>query len=202
MQSQIVADRLEARHGVTRERVEDGLLAAFKAARQQRSLCEYRAWYPQMGDILGDIADHYGRDRYAVTWAFSELSPRMRLNKNIEALFYVLEGGSHAAYPGLKDRWVAAHQALALDPDLMSHRATGQTGNKVAAFTRALMGDRDAVVIDAIMLRLMGVDPEHRLTRAQYTLMSEWLSDLADTMGESPRDFQAIAWSGERGTNG
>jgi len=201
MNSSMVADRLQARHEVTRESAEAGLRAAYEAARKQRSICEYREWYSQMGGILADIADHYGHDRYAVTWAFAELSPRERLNKNIEALFYVLEGGSQATYPGLKTRWMAAHQALALDPQLAAKREQGH-GPKVAAFTKALMGKRDAVVIDAIMLRLIGLHHEHSLTAAQYRVISQWVSDVADTLGESPRDFQAIAWSGARGTNG
>lgn len=69
----------------------------------------------------------------------------------------------------------------------------GLDGPKVRAFYRAILGDLDAIVLDRWALRAAG-HPRDDCTPRQYERIAARYRRAAATVGENPRDFQAIVW--------
>lgn len=70
-------------------------------------------------------------------------------------------------------------------------------GPKVRAFYRALLGDRDAAVVDVWVARAAGTDPQ--LTPARYARVEAALRDAAAQARTAVADFQATVWVVTRG---
>lgn len=189
---QVVAT-LESDWNVTREGSIALLLEQYKRAKRARKLTEYRAWYPIVRRILGDLSEFTGHDVRAVTLAFAELSPRCPIEENMSGVFGMATGTMDArSWPGLGETWERAALGLALDVQFLARRDKKDGAMKVKAFFRGLMGDTSAVTIDALMMAVIGF--EGTLTDARYRVIAEWIAEAARMVGETPRDFQAIVW--------
>lgn len=68
------------------------------------------------------------------------------------------------------------------------------TGPKVSAFARAILGDRDALVIDRWAAYAAGIPRSAKLGPKQRRAIEEAYRRAAAAVGESVRDFQAIVW--------
>ena len=66
------------------------------------------------------------------------------------------------------------------------------TGPKVRAFYAALLGDKNAVVVDRWMARAYGFD---KVTSANYPKIEALIRQDAKTQKQAPSDFQAILWA-------
>lgn len=66
-------------------------------------------------------------------------------------------------------------------------------GLKVRNFARAILGDASAVVLDRWALRAIGHHSDS-CTPGQYARFAQAYSEAAHSVGETPRDFQAIVW--------
>lgn len=73
-------------------------------------------------------------------------------------------------------------------------------GPKTEAFRRALLGDKDAIVIDRWMLRAMGMG--EKVTARGYRDAEERLREVAAVIGEGAACVQARIWTGIRGSSG
>jgi hypothetical protein len=93
-----------------------------------------------------------------------------------------------AARVGRYPNAMAPRIRAALDGDLL---AVG--GLKVTNFARAILGDTDAVVLDRWALRAAG-HGRITCTEKQYARIADEYRTAARSVGETPRDFQAIVW--------
>lgn len=75
------------------------------------------------------------------------------------------------------------------------------SGPKVSAFTRAILGDTDAVVIDSWTLRSVGLSPKAKVTPHRQRWISAAYIEAAEIVEETPRDLQAIVWCAIRGSH-
>lgn len=168
----------------------DRLIALYHdATAEQRD--RGRAWYDRYRRGCARIARGTNTPLRRVVATAAITSPDAQLVTNLAWARTACETRGAAAvgrYPnamGAKYRPIIAGDVA---PEL------GCGGLKVRAFYRAILGDRDAVVLDRHALRAAG---HHRdtATAAQYARIAELYRRAADTVGESPRDFQAIVWT-------
>jgi hypothetical protein len=71
-------------------------------------------------------------------------------------------------------------------------------GRKVHAFSKALLGDPDAVVVDRWMMRAFGFKGDVP-TASQYDVIEHAIKDMAKKQGITPREAQAQLWFGVKG---
>lgn len=73
----------------------------------------------------------------------------------------------------------------------------GIEGRKVNDFVKALMGDKNAVVVDRWMMRAFGYDRDIP-TPHEYDLIEHAVRELAQQQGVEPRQMQAAIWFSTR----
>lgn len=153
-----------------------------------------RDWYPKAGRIVAQLAYWAGVEPTQMGAAISALSPRNPWAWNVQ----------DAAAFG----WAARHgepMPVATTYGANRRRAWGfLTGStdwqgsalKVRAFTRAIDGDGDAVVVDVWAVRV-ATEGRRQLVEsdADYRELAEAYREAARQLGEpSARDLQAIVW--------
>ena len=153
-----------------------------------------RMWYPRAHMIVEDLAAWATVDQDKLAAAISALSPRNPWAWNVQ----------DAAAFG----WAASHgepMPVATTYGANRRRAWGfLTGStdwqgsalKVRAFTRAIAGDGDAVVVDVWAVRV-ATEGRRQLVEndRDYLELAEAYREAARQLGEpSARDLQAIVW--------
>ena len=153
-----------------------------------------RDWYPRAGRIVAQLACWAGVEPTSMGAALSALSPRNPWAWNVQ----------DAAAFG----WAARHgepMPVATTYGANRRRAWGFfTGStdwqgsalKVRAFTRAIDGDGDAVVVDVWAVRV-ATEGRRQLVEndRDYLELAEAYREAARQLGEpSARDLQAIVW--------
>lgn len=71
-------------------------------------------------------------------------------------------------------------------------------GPKIRAFTAAILGDKNAVVVDRHAYRIATRRPYRGLTTRQYVRLALAYVRAADKLGEDPRTVQAATWVAAR----
>lgn len=77
----------------------------------------------------------------------------------------------------------------------------GLSGQKTSTFVRAILGDTDAVVIDAWTLRTVGLSHKAKVTPYRQRWITAAYTEAAAIVKETPRDLQAILWCAIRGSH-
>lgn len=112
-------------------------------------------------------------------------SPRVRVDRNIKLAIAYLKTD---AIPSGTVRNVAAQ--------VRHWEATGIIrGRKCAAFSRAIMGDPWAVVLDTWMGVVLGVDPKRFEVRAVWDACESRVYETSDRLGWTPASTQAALWA-------
>lgn len=146
-----------------------------------------RAWYDESGSSIVEYAKRRGFDPQRVCDVVAILSPRVTVSQNVKLARLYLETGR--APGAMKQRLHA----------LARYEASGIfNGPKVNAFSAALAGDPNAVVIDAWMVRLFLDDPKQALTPKTYRAVADKVRGVASRLGWSPAETQASLWCGAR----
>lgn len=144
--------------------------------------CEKRAWRHDWPVIN-------------VVCAFATLSPRITYRQNLE-LLDALVVGQHKPVGCLSRSWLAASRALgSADPLGTFSKEALKTGN----FARAILGDRNAVVVDVWSARAAGVGESMVRSTRGYHAVAEAYRRGARRVNISARDLQAITWCHARG---
>lgn len=154
-----------------------------------------RLWYPETRRRLRALAQEYDRPLSQVVAVFAITSVAAQLAANLRWTEEILQGlRTGGRYPNVQGPLVEA----ALHSTRPGRYARGP---KVSTFYRALMGDRDAVVIDRWAARAAGWESEkHAIPVRVQRQMIEAYMEAAKTCRESPRDFQAVVWIVKRET--
>lgn len=160
-------------------------------ARASRSDVEYgRSWYADARRIVDGIADWSGAEPERVAAALAALSPRNPWRWNVaDAAVFALAARTGAPMP--RATTFGANQRKAWD--ILQGGPIVAAGPKVAAFTAAIMGRHDAVVVDVWAARVATRGASNTAGR-RYELMALAYRVAADAVGETPRDLQAITW--------
>lgn len=153
-----------------------------------------RAWYPAMRERL----DSARGKRYTLAQASAVLSvtsPAIQLRTNLEHTERILRGESDSGgrFPNQNRPKIAA---VLESPDAADEYVTGP---KVAAFHRAILGDKRALVLDrwAIFAASpLGSDREenHKLRANVRAAIEQAYRRAARSARCSVRDFQATIW--------
>jgi hypothetical protein len=144
-----------------------------------------RDWYRESGANLASYAESIGQPVNRVADVVAILSPRVTVARNIQYARAYLEHGK------LDGVMLQRQRALA------EYENTGRFGgNKVNAFSKALQGDANAVVIDAWILRLWGIKAIS--TDLQYRRLATRLRLVASALHWPAAEAQAALWCGTR----
>lgn len=149
-----------------------------------------RAWYATMRRQCAGIARSTGVPLNRVIATAAITSPDATLASNVKWTREACRTGGEARvgrYPNAMHARYAPIIAGAVKP------LDGVGGDKVTAFYRAIVGDREAVVLDRWALRAVG-HTRDTATPKQYREYAALYADIARSVGEHPRDFQAIVW--------
>lgn len=156
-----------------------------------------RSWYPQTRRLLRELADKHDRPLSQVVAVFAITSIAAQLQTNLRWTDEVLAGiRTGGRFPNVQAPLLAG--ALSA-----RHPSRFVRGPKVSAFYRALMGDKNAVVLDRWAARAAGFpvsDEKHDLPVTVRREMAAAYAEAAEACRESVRDFQAIVWIVKRET--
>jgi len=147
-----------------------------------------REWYPAMHRECARIARDTASNTERVTAVLAITSPDAQLVTNVRWARAWAEspGVKIGRYPG---RMVAACRKAWTADDPGAH----VTGVKVAAFYRAIMGDKDALVLDRWALRM--ATGSAATTVGNRREAEALYREAAAACGENVRDMQAIIWT-------
>lgn len=152
-----------------------------------------RAWYPNADRIAREVGERMGRTVAHGAVALAILSQRTRWSVNVRAA-YTLADGTLPTSDVIHSVCVKARDACASDDPISFAR-----GPKISAFCRAILGDADAVVWDAHMLRLVRLTSYDLWKAGVPEALTRGWQRAAAKVGETPRDLQAIVWIVARG---
>lgn len=145
--------------------------------------CERSAW------LYGVPIEH-------AAVALAHLSPRTTWTKNLEHLETLLSGRPQPHYV-LGMTWRNAARSLSADDPLTTF---GRRSLKTSNFARAILGDRNAVVVDTWVARAAGVPEDSVRAIGVYHHVADAFRRGARRVDISARDLQAVVWCSVRGT--
>lgn len=182
----------QAKHAAEHRHMRDRLLSIYSAA--SGDVVEAgRLWYPGAENVIADLSREFSLGRPRVAAIVAVLSPRQRWRKNIEGARHVLEGEAWRA-PGYAENRAKAEALLAGAP---IEQIVG--GEKVTSFWANLIGSRTAVTVDVWAQRAaLGYYHRHQPKRSRYRRLVSIYRAAAETVGETPREFQSIVWNAIR----
>ncbi len=146
-----------------------------------------REWYPAFRAECRGMSHGYRVKLDRVVHVAAATSPACHVRTNLAWTREAVRTNG-AARVGRYPNAMAPRVASALEGDFTMVR-----GLKVRNFVRAILGDTSAVVLDRWALRAVGHDRDS-CTPAQYARFAQAYSEAAHSVGETPRDFQAIVW--------
>ena len=148
------------------------------------------SWYRETGAWCYRLGRRYHVPRKTVAAIVAVLSQRKRWRENRLETVRALRGHKPKALGTVADK---VQRLLAGEDPRVIVR-----GQKIRAFWRAILGDRDAVVLDVWMLRAYG-QGKKALTELQYRNLADRLRRDARRVGAAPVEFQAVVWCMIRG---
>ena len=144
-----------------------------------------RSWYADAGESIARYALRHDLPFRRVCDVVAILSPRVQVTRNAEL--------AHAYLQGLPMRGVMRSRVKAL----AAYERTGAfNGPKVNAFSKALQGDPNAVVVDAWVVRALGHGDAAK--GPGYERIADRVRSLAKGLGWPPAETQAALWCGTR----
>jgi hypothetical protein len=148
-----------------------------------------RAWYPECGRRLREIAQETGCPYSHAAAVFAIVSPAAQLTSALDWTEEILRGERQGGrYPNAQGRRIERARAT-------RYPVTRISGPKVNAFYRALMGSTDALVIDRWAAYAAGWDrSKHHIPRQLLREIEAAYRAAAAKVGETVRAFQAMLW--------
>lgn len=175
----------------------DDMVANIIATYDRASASQVEAgkrWYPTANGIVTVIANQTGIDTMRVAYALAALSPRNPWRWNVfDAYCYAAARAEGRTMPNattFKRNQARAWEALAVTGAPWTTEAP-----KVNAFVAAILGAKDAVVVDVWAYRVATTKSADRITDKVYRLVEAAYLDAAQNhLGIPARDLQAITW--------
>jgi len=149
------------------------------------------AWYAEARSFARSLARQGKTGLAKPAGIIAALSPQCHWNRNKTMAIEVMETGWTTGQTTAN-----IHKAVRIWEGERPLSVLG--GQKVRAFYRAIMGDKDAVVLDTWMAQAIGW-PHLNFSARQYEMCSRALTRAASRAGVPPANFQAIVWTQVRG---
>lgn len=152
-------------------------------------------WYDAASGHVERIATTNGWGLVPAVASLAHLSPRVSWKQNLVLLDLLL---SDAPKPAacLTATWERARGALASIDPLDSF---GPSARKTRNFALAILGDRNAIVLDVWAARAAGVEEAVVRRATGYVAVAEAYRRAGRRVGLSGRDIQAVTWCAQRG---
>lgn len=147
-------------------------------------------WYEQALAEAYSVADSARVTVEVGAGILAAFSPRTRWAHNVRLAHAYATG---RPTPGLSASRAAADRVTA-------HGLEALTGPKVSEFARAILGDRDAVVIDSWMMKAAGIHDRDAPSPVQRRRIADAVRILARRHNTTPRTMQALLWIRVRGS--
>lgn len=187
----MTARQKQAKHAAEHRHMRDRLLAAYHTATPE-ALEAGRQWYPTAERVVSDLAERYNVGRPVAAAVVAALSPQTKWRQNIEGARSIFNPADGRALGYGTNRAKAKRIAAGDDPLAVLG------GPKVLAFFANLIGSRSTVTVDVWAQRAAtGLDlapPKGK----RYERIARAYQAAAESVGELPRDFQAIIWLSTR----
>lgn len=140
-------------------------------------------WYPIAQGVAQEIADTMGTSLEVGACVISAFSPRELWDSNVSKAWKFANGND---VPGLSNNMLMANMSTVKGFDAFN-------GQKTNLFARAIAGDTEAVVVDVWMMRAARLHTDSP-NKTQYAEISRAVTNVAVSMGISPRTCQALIW--------
>jgi hypothetical protein len=143
----------------------------------------HRRWYVEGVPALQAMADGLGVDFQLLCDVVAITSPRVHVVRNIRIA---------------RDYLTRRAELATLDGAALAHyERTGRIrGPKTRAFSDAIQGDPDALVLDVWMSRALGVPQSRLFTKAVHGKASARVGRVARRLGWTVAETQAAIWAG------
>jgi hypothetical protein len=181
--------------GITGEVYEAAIRDAYAAATAD-DIAAGRDWYPTARGLVQALADDSGLSTDRIAAIVAALSPRNPWRWNLA------DAATCAAAIARGDAEPPTATTFGQNRRTAWQIGTGAddwrgSAPKVRAFTRAIMGATDAVVVDVWAIRVASNGAESAVrSDAHYETVAAAYRAVAAECGETPRDLQAITWLG------
>lgn len=182
------------------EDARDNILAVIEQATEDE-LKEGLNWYAEARAWIADVADSTGLPLFTVTQVFAALSPGNKIDRNLqdtEALCHAITRSD--AQARFKATRVGTYNANKVKAWRILHGEDALRGPKTEAFARNLAGDLEAVTVDrhafnvAAAGRWIVSEGGPTITPRRYNQVADGYRQVADELGITPAQTQAIAW--------
>lgn len=146
---------------------------------------DYRHWYDRALSNIVLLCTEKGWSPERFIDVLAVTSPRMSVRRNIRVTM------GYMTYGALPTDVIRSTRAA-----LAHYEETGEIrGPKTSAFSAALKGDMEAVVLDTWMAIALGVEQKKFSTKRVYQSASRRIRFVAHLMGLRPAQAQAAMWS-------
>ena len=174
------------------EQMTDTILSVYETATPEQTN-EGNGWYRYAQAFATANAHQYGYTVPHVATALAHLSPRVHWSRNKRMLSELLETGDTVGLRGAIDR---AKNALASSKPLDTLK-----GPKTRSFAYNILGDYEKVTVDvhAAKAAMPGVDISNGFSLGTYRDIATAYSRVAEKVGNTPAQTQAIVWCIQRG---
>lgn len=169
-------------------------------ARYHRGESLGASWYDASTAAL---QSQFGEDWQTVAGILAATSPQVSVDENVRFTLNI-----YSAWKQGKEIPITNKGLVKIHMPNVGRALRGEplSGPKVEAFRRALLGDKQAVVLDTHMMWVFFPDKGHMsekviesLNENEYAYYANFIRWVAKKKGVEPRDAQAILWVGQRG---
>jgi hypothetical protein len=162
---------------------------AARIRRLARAGAHGRHWYAEATPALRDEAARLGVQFARFVDVLALTSPQVSVRRNVALARFWAAGG------------IPAVETAGVLPSVLAGlrfwRETGRIrGPKTGAFSRALQGDGQAIVLDTWMARALCLEPARLGSKWARTIGEEAVRTIAAEFGWTPAETQAAAWTG------
>jgi hypothetical protein len=153
----------------------------------------YDAAWEEMQRMFGQHAELYAN-------VLAALSPHNGVKGNVtaanKAMAMILSGERDLKHPFTVTTAKKAGDGMQAHVDNLNRVLRGEPleGPKVGPFSRALQGDRNAVVVDTWMMRAFGFTD--KANESEMTFIQQAVTGMAEKLGMDARQVQAAIWTG------
>jgi hypothetical protein len=151
-----------------------------------------RNWYSKAYSVACDLAQEFDITVTQAAYVIAALSPNVAWPHNVASAQHACSGHKAGVAPSeYKGAGYGSNKAKAgriLNGDL-----TALSGPKVTQFAEGILGNPQACTVDVWMQRAVGLDAT--IPDSVNTMIRKAIYSAAKSVGETPKDFQAIVWT-------
>lgn len=143
-------------------------------------------WYDKAKEEIDYVCRKTGWCPERFTGLLAVTSPRISVRRNVRTTLHYLQTG--ILFPNIIG---------GVKTSVRHFDASGEIrGPKTLQFFNALRGDTDALVLDVWMAKVLGVEQKTFQNRRSREAATRTVKRVAKALGTTPRDTQAILWTG------